>query len=356
MSDGYDSEHSGYAEEPHPYAQDPRRGGPRHAQGYDPQDHYAYYSNPSAIPRHVIAPEDSASSRGASGHEEESYYTHSSGRSNSQIYDRSHAHNYEDRTYARGQAPRYGDQFDERFHAPDNEDQFDGIEEASRYVNDQHHRPQHGRRHANTHPGYAPPTAQPGLHRGSYPGEVIVPVPGHPMSLPSESVLDPRYMVQPPHYYREGKVFSILWHENDGRAGGTLVSRGPLYRGRFGEPIYSTIRRMVVVRQYEQCSWCFAITTYNGRGVAKRGVDPDKHAIVYMRGTRPALGAGEPRMIKEPLEVSPESPDEHLDSMSRLNFSKIYTVEHNVKVLPIGKISSGSMTRFRQYARYELAL
>ncbi|KAL6235339.1 hypothetical protein BDW75DRAFT_143889 [Aspergillus navahoensis] len=353
MSDGYDPESSGYAEETHPYAQDPRRRRLRNTQGYDPQGHYDYYSGSSAIPRHVIVPEDQASEWGTSGHEEESYYTHSSGRFNGHIYDGSHARNYED--HAQGQAPSYGHQFDGRGQAPDYEDPIDYREEASRYLNDQHYHPRPGRRHANTHPGYAPLTAQSGLHRGSY-SEEVVPVPGHPMSLPSERVLDSRYMVQPPHYYREGKVFSILWHENDGRAGGTLVSRGPLYRGRFGEPIYSTIRRMVVVRQFDQCSWCFAITTYNGRGVAKRGVDPDKHAIVYMRGTRPALDAGEPRMIKEPLEVSPETPDEHLDSMSRLNFSKIYTVEHNVKVLPIGKISSGSMTRFRQYARDELAL
>ena len=61
-------------------------------------------------------------------------------------------------------------------------------------------------------------------------------------------------------------------------------------------------------------------------------------------------------MAKEPLEVVPENPSENLDYMSRLNFSKIYTVEHNVKVLPIGRISSRSMTRFLEYARYELAL
>ncbi|KAL4820316.1 hypothetical protein BDW67DRAFT_115689 [Aspergillus spinulosporus] len=342
MSDGYDSDPSAFAEEPHPYARDPRQGDPRYAQGYDPQSQYGYYSSSSAIPRHVMVPEDPASSRGTSGREEESYYTYSSGRSNSQMYDRSHE-------------PRYEAQFNEYGWEPDYEDQFDDRQEASRYENDPHYHTESARHHTNTHAGYAPLTTQPGRHRDHHPREVM-PTPGHPISLPLESVLDPRYMVQQPHYYREGKVFSILWHENDGRAGGTLVSRGPQYRGRFGEPIYSTIRRMVVFRQHGQCSWCFAITTYNGRGVAKRGVDPDKHAIVYMRGTRPTPGAGEPRMVKEPLEVAPENPDEHLDSMSRLNFSKIYTVEHNVKVLPIGRISSRSMTRFREYARHELAL
>ncbi|KAL4759999.1 uncharacterized protein BDW70DRAFT_161057 [Aspergillus foveolatus] len=344
MSDGYDSDPSAYAEEPHPYARGPRQGGPRHAQGYDAQSHYAYYSRSSAIPRHVIVPEDPASSRGTSGHEEESHYIYSTGRSNSRIYDESHEPGY---------GARFND-YGQDGQEPDYEEQSDDREETFRYGNDTNYHHPLTLRHTNTHTGYPPPTTQTGRHRGSYPE--VMPTPGHPMSLPLESVLDSRYMVQPPNYYREGKVFSILWHENDGRAGGTLVSRGPQYRGRFGEPIYSTIRRMVVFRQYEQCSWCFAITTYNGRGVAKRGVDPDKHAIVYMRGTTPTLGVGEPRMVKEPLEVVPENPGENLDYMSRLNFSKIYTVEHNVKVLPIGRISNRSMTRFREYARYELAL
>ncbi|CBF69602.1 hypothetical protein AN6373.2 [Aspergillus nidulans FGSC A4] len=339
MSDGYDSDRSAYAEEPHPYARGARQGRPHHAQGYDVQSHYAYYSSSREIPRHVTVPENPTSSRGTSGHEEEPHYIYSSGRSNSHIYDEGHEPGYEAQFIQYDQEPDYEDQFDER-------------EETSRYGND--YRLGTTRRNTNTQVEYPPHTVQLGPYRGSYPE--VMPTPGHPMSLPSQSVLDPRYMVQPPHYYREGKVFSILWHENDGRAGGTLVSRGPLYRGRFGEPIYSTIRRMVVFRQYEQCSWCFAITTYHGRGVAKRGVDPDKHAIVHMRGTTPTLGVGEPRMAKEPLEVVPENPSENLDYMSRLNFSKIYTVEHNVKVLPIGRISSRSMTRFLEYARYELAL
>ncbi|KAL4973452.1 hypothetical protein BDW66DRAFT_104875 [Aspergillus desertorum] len=362
MSDGYDSDPSGYAEEPHPYAQDPSQGRPRprprHSQGYDRQGHYVYYSSSSATPRNVdYVPRPPASLRGVASHEEEPNYKYSSGLPNSQSYDGSHAPDNEDRTYIREHAPGFEAQYDPVGQAHSYEGEFDNREEVPSHEDDQHYQPRRSRPRANTRTRYASPTTRYGFHRGSsYLGEVGGPVPGHPMSLPSESVLDPRYMVQLPQYYREGKVFSILWHENDGRAGGTLVSRGPLFRGRFGEPIYSTIRRMVVFRQYEQCSWCFAITTYNGRGVAKRGVNPDKHAIVYMRGTRPTLGPGEPRMIKEPLEVAPETPDEHLDPMSRLNFSKIYTVEHNVKVLPIGQIPSRSMIRFREYARYELAV
>ncbi|KKK15079.1 hypothetical protein AOCH_003938 [Aspergillus ochraceoroseus] len=170
------------------------------------------------------------------------------------------------------------------------------------------------------------------------------------------AVLDPRYVVQSNHYFRVGKVFSVLWHENDGRGKpGTYLSTTQ-FMGKFGEPIYSTIRRMVVVKVFSDCSWCFPISTYGGQGVAKSGVNPSKHAMVYMTHTRPTRSVHEPEMTKEPLEVSPARYDERLDEMSRLNFGKIYTVEHNVKVLPIGEIASRSMSKFLNYARPELAI
>ncbi|KAL2856412.1 hypothetical protein BJY01DRAFT_178837 [Aspergillus pseudoustus] len=165
------------------------------------------------------------------------------------------------------------------------------------------------------------------------------------------------HMVQHLDYFGPGKVFSILWHENDGRGtNATHVSVGPLFRGKYGEPIYSTIRRMVVIRAFDHYSWCFSISTYGGRGVAKPGVDPAKHAIVHMSDAEPRLGSNEPLMVKEPLRVNPERFDERLNPKSRLNFGKIYTVEHNVKVLPIGEIAEVSMPKFILYARAEMTI
>ncbi|GFF90661.1 hypothetical protein IFM53868_06241 [Aspergillus udagawae] len=184
--------------------------------------------------------------------------------------------------------------------------------------------------------------------------------------------LDWRYQVQrsPGDFFVVGRVFAILWHEGKGQQG-TVISQGPVIsdfnsqgkstqnqftRGRFGEEIFSGIRRMVVVKAMSQCAWCVPITTYGGKGVAKPGVDPAKHAIVYMRGSVPACKADEPRMTKEPLEVEPARPDERLDEMSRLNFGKVYTVEHNVKVRHVGMISWTSMVKFRGYASNEFRL
>ncbi|KAJ5595259.1 uncharacterized protein N7459_001467, partial [Penicillium hispanicum] len=181
-----------------------------------------------------------------------------------------------------------------------------------------------------------------------------------PGSTGDHETLDPRYKRQsdPRRFFRVGRVFSMLWHENAGLHGTILSQKGPLLgrdytRGKYQEPIYSSIRRMVVVKEQKGCCWCIPITTYSGQGVAKPGVDRSKHAIIYMRGAHPVTRPSEPKMTKEPLEVEPAKGDQKLDPMSRLNFGKVYTVEHNVKVLPVGRITDGSLIKFNAYIKAE---
>jgi hypothetical protein len=44
-------------------------------------------------------------------------------------------------------------------------------------------------------------------------------------------------------------------------------------------------------------------------------------------------------VINQSIRMIPDSPREKLDSASRMNYAKIYTVEHNVKVYFIGRIA-----------------
>ncbi|KAL3440298.1 hypothetical protein BJX65DRAFT_314913 [Aspergillus insuetus] len=157
------------------------------------------------------------------------------------------------------------------------------------------------------------------------------------------------YTVQDRDYFQPGKVFSILWHENDGRDG---VSGGAIWSSRYTEVIYSTVRHMVVLKAFEQYSWCYTIITHKSR---YRDFDPSKHAVIYMSDTVPEDTSDEPRMVKQPLAVEREGADATLGQQSRLNFGKIYTVEHDVKVAPVGMLSEESLARFVQYARVELA-
>jgi len=85
--------------------------------------------------------------------------------------------------------------------------------------------------------------------------------------------------------------------------------------------------------------------------VAKRGIVPSTHAVIYSAGGKPYTSPNEPRLTKDPLAVEIISPAEKLDRMSRIDFGKIHTVEHNVKVWPIGKIARESMPKLKEYAR-----
>jgi hypothetical protein len=83
--------------------------------------------------------------------------------------------------------------------------------------------------------------------------------------------------------------------------------------------------------------------TYGRHGVAKPGVFKSHHAIIYTSRKAPNPQPnelpveGENGMLKA-IRVEPHSRQEKLDSLSRINFSKIYTVEHNVKVYDFGDV------------------
>jgi hypothetical protein len=100
------------------------------------------------------------------------------------------------------------------------------------------------------------------------------------------------------------------------------------------------------------------INTYNGQGVTKPGLsegDRRAHAIIYMTGIRPfCLPEEEKYLTKKPIAVEKASADQRLDPMSRLNFKKVYTIEHNVKVMNVGKVAKDSLPALLGYWRQSL--
>jgi hypothetical protein len=94
------------------------------------------------------------------------------------------------------------------------------------------------------------------------------------------------------------------------------------------------------------------IYTYGGQGVLKPGLsDSDRkgHAVIHMTGARPT-GLQDGRLMnKEPIAVDPASPDQKLNKWSRLDFRRVYTVEHNVKVKNIGHVAKRSMPYLLSY-------
>lgn len=77
--------------------------------------------------------------------------------------------------------------------------------------------------------------------------------------------------------------------------------------------------------------------TYGKLGCLKNGVKPHHHGIVYEKGQQPIRLQNEPTLRFDPICME-MNPGEHISEESRVNYSKLVTVEHNVKVLFVGRI------------------
>jgi hypothetical protein len=120
-------------------------------------------------------------------------------------------------------------------------------------------------------------------------------------------------------------------------SGGTEITlQGALY----GEKAFHKVRRFVVIRPRRGHSICIPILTYGYQGVLKHGVHPETHAAVYSSAKGPSFLPGEDILMKKrPVKIDVKDPSEKLDPLSRLNYAKLYTVEHNVKVYFIGSVA-----------------
>lgn len=94
------------------------------------------------------------------------------------------------------------------------------------------------------------------------------------------------------------------------------------------------------------------IQTYRNQGTRKHGVLAEDHAIIYTgvdRYDEPDPLAGE-ELTKNAIRVEAAG-NESLHPCSRVNFGKTYTVEHNVKVLEVGKVTPEHIVLLDHYWR-----
>jgi hypothetical protein len=94
--------------------------------------------------------------------------------------------------------------------------------------------------------------------------------------------------------------------------------------------------------------------TYKYQATTKPGVIADDHAVIYTVDQAPEPLEGETGIHKRPVRVETFNNREKLAPQSRVNYSKLYTVEHNVKVLFIGRIHKDSEATF--FGDFTLAL
>ena len=150
-------------------------------------------------------------------------------------------------------------------------------------------------------------------------------------------------------FFRVGRVFALLWHEGAGD-GNDHISQVEIVR--FGQRVFSHIRRMVVVQERYGYCICVPINTYNYQGVAKSGLnseEKERHAVIHAADYEPYTRPEEQgTMTKLPIAVTMNE-GQKLDCMSRINFGKPFSVEWNVKVMNVGRIAEESRPAFESY-------
>jgi hypothetical protein len=129
-------------------------------------------------------------------------------------------------------------------------------------------------------------------------------------------LLDPRYQKRPDpgKFFVKGRAFALRWRQSaeESLPQPDLSDVEHSTTGKYGEAIFSRIRRMVVVRERFGCCICVPITTYKCQGVLKSDLAASErhaHAIIYSSSTQPEYKAQEKeRMVKKPIAVDMANP------------------------------------------------
>lgn len=141
-------------------------------------------------------------------------------------------------------------------------------------------------------------------------------------------------------------MFKTLWTEPAGNI--SELDDQFVIAATFGEKAYSKLRYFVVAREMQGCCLCLTLNTYTFRGTLKERLRIEDYAVVYPAGSHPSIGDGE-NLVKDPFPIIIEEPQERLSPMSRLNFGRVYTVEHNIKVMKVGRINQEFLPRLKSY-------
>ena len=143
------------------------------------------------------------------------------------------------------------------------------------------------------------------------------------------NIADSRFVVQRSVFFCLGRVIAVHWPENYGLTPAQNSTASEWSRTS-GDGIHYKLRRMVVIKSGHGFSLVVPVSTYEGRGLKKyvsNQQDVRAHSIIYMSGSKPSLLSGEPGPDKQDIEVAPASLDQKLDIASRINFSKVHTIE-----------------------------
>jgi len=181
--------------------------------------------------------------------------------------------------------------------------------------------------------------------------------------------LSPGYKVRrnAKDFFVPGKVFAILWTEATNKKMPKKMATEDLLKPRrdeslsvvrYGETVFTHVRRMVVVRSRKGYSWCVSIGTYGGQGLGKPGLKPEDiadHTVIYDIDKKVVFLDDEPRSARRPIGVQMVK-GETLDPASRIHLGKPFNVEWNVKVMDVGQVVPKDLPALLLYVKQVMGL
>jgi len=153
--------------------------------------------------------------------------------------------------------------------------------------------------------------------------------------------LPPEFKVHESKRFKFGKVFKIIWSEPRG-TDGTDISGDDTSMSKH---TFRKFRRFVIINNFAGHSLCLPILTYSGQGTLKRGVHASDHAVIYTDKSKGPTMLPRECLTKAALRMEPENSRHKLHLASRVNYAKVYTVEHNVKVQFIGTLARNAQAQ-----------
>ncbi|KAL5379271.1 hypothetical protein DPSP01_008545 [Paraphaeosphaeria sporulosa] len=185
----------------------------------------------------------------------------------------------------------------------------------------------------------------------------------------------------PRAYFKKGRVFKVSWPEPRGEMGpstslsavsiradtptqlslpqthGALDSTSVLDGMSGGTTLHVKTRMFVVIRQRAQHCLCLPIYTYSQQGTSKAGVKPEDHAPLIKENTELILHPEEQgSKLQRPIVLILEDTTLQWSPLSRINISKVQSVEYNLKVKTVGRISPDCLSDLETMFRDAIGL
>jgi hypothetical protein len=143
-------------------------------------------------------------------------------------------------------------------------------------------------------------------------------------------------------FFAPGKVFATI--EYDVHPTGILSGiPGVPDTPRSRQRVVSKVIHYISIKSGEDFCLALQAKTYGGHGLSKHTPESSKiraHAIVYSGENIPALLPNEPRLTKKAIKVTLTAGSQDLDPALRIDFGRVYTVEHSTRVHEIGEVAN----------------